>query len=82
MVVILGHIGTAFSAEQTNRAMDLGLVLFRSKTAVMVLQIPGRDRDISGQFDKIFRVSTGGTDQMAGGTAGRNLYFFLHGNNV
>jgi len=80
--VILGHVGTAFSAEQTNRTMDLGLIFFRSKTAVMVLQIAGRNRDISGQFDKIFRISTIGTNQMAGGTAGRNLYFFLHGNNV
>jgi len=80
--VILGHVGTAFSAEQTDRAMDLGLIFFRGKTAVMVLQIPGRDRDIAGQFDKIFSIPTDRANQVPGRAAGWYFDFFLHGTIV
>ena len=57
MVVEPGDIGAAFAAKQPYLAMDVRLVFFRGKAAVNILQIPGGNNDIIGNFNKIFAVA-------------------------
>ena len=78
MAVKTGHVGIALAAQQDDLAMDIGLILFGRKAAVIILSVAGRHGDILRQFEKIFTVAANRTSQTATGSASWNFNFFLH----
>jgi len=56
-----GEIFAAFSADQSDRPQDLGAILFRSETAIRILDILSRDNDVFSNFNKVFIIAAGWT---------------------
>jgi len=80
MVVEAGHIGAAFSTEQTHLPMNIGFILLWCKTAVNILPITCRYRNILRQLNKILGIAANGTGQMTAWPPGGDLHLFLHTN--
>ncbi len=78
MAVKTGHIGIALAAQQDDLAMDIGLIFFGRKAAIIILPVAGRHSDILRQFEKIFTVAANRTGQTATGSTSWNFNFFLH----
>ncbi len=78
MAVKAGHIGVTLAAQQHDLTVDVGLIFFGRKTAVIILPVTGRHGDILRQFEKILTVPAYGTGQTATGPTSWNFNFFLH----
>lgn len=51
-----GEIFVTFSADQPDRAQDLGAILFRGEAAVRILDILSGNNDVLSNFNKIFII--------------------------
>ena len=77
MVMEETYIGIALAAEEFDFTLHLAVALIRGKTSVVVLNIPGGDRHIPGDLNKIFVIPAMGTDNSSQG-APRGQLHFLH----
>ncbi len=80
MIVITGHIGTAFSTKQPYLPMNIGFILFRGEAAVNILPVTCRYRNILRQLNKILGIAADRTGQMTTWPPGGDLHLFLHTN--
>ena len=56
-----GEIFATFSADQSDRPQDLGIIFFRGEAAIRILNILSRDNDVLSNFNKIFVIAAGWT---------------------